>query len=115
MPIGFRFSFLSTPEPPKAPHHPLNTSHNKTSKKIESFRSGHLSYKPEEQWKRFGKSTEAEANELLNKYREEAASEHDASLEANKKTLKELRKTVEKCFDKAVNTVFDAVLGTIKV
>ena len=61
------------------------------------------------------KHTEAEANELLNKYREEAASEHDASLEANKKTLKELRKTVEKCFDKAVNTVFDAVLGSIKV
>jgi len=61
------------------------------------------------------KHTETEANKLLTKYLEEAANEHDASLEANEKTLKELRKTVETCFDKAVNTVFDAVLGTIKV
>jgi DNA anti-recombination protein RmuC len=61
------------------------------------------------------KHTEAEANILLNKYLEEAAKAHDASLDANEKTLKELRKNVEKCFDKAVNTVFDAVLGTIKV
>jgi F0F1-type ATP synthase membrane subunit b/b' len=58
------------------------------------------------------KHTEMEANRLLNKYLEESANEHDASVEANEMILKELRKTVEKSFDKAVNTVFNTVLGT---
>ena len=61
------------------------------------------------------KHTETEATKLLNKYLEESTKEHDASLEANEKTLKELGKNVEKYFYQAVNTVFDAVLGTIKV
>jgi len=61
------------------------------------------------------KHIEAEANELLNKYHEEAAKERDAALKKNEKIIKELRTTVEKRFDKAVNTIFDAVLGKIKV
>lgn len=61
------------------------------------------------------KHTEAEANKLLNKYIREAANERTAALEKNEKSIKELRTTVEKNFDKAVNTIFDAVLGTIKV
>ena len=61
------------------------------------------------------KHTEAEANEVLKKYLDESAKEHDTLVEANEKKLKELRKNVEKRFDEAVNTVFDAVLGTIKV
>jgi vacuolar-type H+-ATPase subunit H len=61
------------------------------------------------------KHTEAEANKVLNTYLEEAANEHDLSLKANEKDLKRLKTNVEKGFDKAVNTVFDAVLGTIKV
>jgi len=61
------------------------------------------------------KHTEAEANKLLNKSLREAANERAAALEKNEKTIKELRTTVKKCLDKAVNTVFDAVLGAIKV
>ena len=60
------------------------------------------------------KHAEAEANELLNKYRREASNERNARLEKNKIFIKELRATVEKRFDKAVNTVFDAVLGKIE-
>ena len=88
--------------------------HSETLKKSETLIA--LAKKDAEQLLSFSKKhTETEANKLLTKYLEEAASEHDASLEANEKILKELRKTVEKCFDQAVNTVFDAVLGTIKV
>jgi vacuolar-type H+-ATPase subunit H len=60
------------------------------------------------------KHAEAEANELLNRYRREASKERDARLEKNKVFLKELRTTVENRFDKAVNTVFDAVVGKIE-
>ena len=61
------------------------------------------------------KHIEAEAEELLNEYLGEAAKERDVALENNKKVIKELRTTVEKSFDKAVNTVFDVVLGKIKI
>jgi F0F1-type ATP synthase membrane subunit b/b' len=61
------------------------------------------------------KHIEAEANELLNKYHEEAAKEHDAELQKNEYVIKELGKNVENRFEKAVNTIFDAVLGKIKV
>jgi vacuolar-type H+-ATPase subunit H len=57
------------------------------------------------------KHAEAEANKLLNRYRREASKERDARLEKNNIFIKELRTIVEKRFDKAVNTVFDAVLG----
>jgi vacuolar-type H+-ATPase subunit H len=60
------------------------------------------------------KNAESEANDLLNKYRREAANERDVKLEKNKVFIKELRTTVEKRFDKAVNTVFNSVLGKIK-
>jgi F0F1-type ATP synthase membrane subunit b/b' len=61
------------------------------------------------------KHTEAEANKLLNKYLQEAANERAVALEKNENSIKELRTTVEKFFDKAVNTIFDAVLETVKV
>lgn len=61
------------------------------------------------------KHTEAEANKLLAKSLEESANERAAALEKNEKSIKELRATVEKCLDKAVNTILDAVLGNIKV
>jgi vacuolar-type H+-ATPase subunit H len=60
------------------------------------------------------KNAESEANDLLNKYRREAANERNVKLEKNKVFIKELRTTVEKRFDKAVNTVFNSVLGKIK-
>jgi vacuolar-type H+-ATPase subunit H len=61
------------------------------------------------------KHIEAEADELLNKYREEAAKERDAALQKNEDIIKELGKTVENRFEKGVNMIFDAVLGKIKV
>jgi vacuolar-type H+-ATPase subunit H len=61
------------------------------------------------------KYTEAEANELLKRYLEEAASERHSTQEKNKIFIRKLKKNVEKRFDKAVNTVFDAVLGKIKL
>jgi vacuolar-type H+-ATPase subunit H len=56
------------------------------------------------------KHAEAEAKELLTKYRREASNERDDKLEKNKVFIKELRITVEKRFDEAVNIVFDSVL-----
>lgn len=61
------------------------------------------------------KHIETEANELLNRFLREAAKERDAALEKNEKNLKDLRETVEKRFDEALNIIFDAVLGKIKV
>jgi F0F1-type ATP synthase membrane subunit b/b' len=61
------------------------------------------------------KHTEAEANKLLTKYLQEAADERVAELEKNEESIKDLKATVEKHFDKAVDTIFDALLGTIKV
>jgi vacuolar-type H+-ATPase subunit H len=59
--------------------------------------------------------SEVEADELLNKYREEAAKEHNTALKKNEKIIKELGETVKKRFDEAVNTIFDVVLGKIKI
>lgn len=61
------------------------------------------------------KHSETEANKMLNKYLREAANKRDAALAKNEESIKELGTTVEKYFDKAVNMVFDAVLGTIRI
>lgn len=61
------------------------------------------------------KNAEAEANGLLITYLKEAAKERDIALEKNKRRIQELKETVEKNFDKAVNAVFNAVLGKIEV
>jgi vacuolar-type H+-ATPase subunit H len=60
------------------------------------------------------KHVEAEADELLKKYAKEATKKRNFALKKNEEIIKELRKTVEKRFNKAVNTIFDAVLGKIK-
>lgn len=61
------------------------------------------------------KDAEAEANGRLSTYLKEAAKERDIALEKNKRTIQELKATVEKNFDKAVDAVFNAVLGKIEV
>jgi vacuolar-type H+-ATPase subunit H len=61
------------------------------------------------------KHVEMEGNELLKRLRRDVAKERDDALEKNEKNIKDLRETVEKCFDDAVNMIFDAVLGKIKV
>ena len=61
------------------------------------------------------KYTESEADKLLKARMNQAEKERAADLEKNEKSIKELKATVEKQFDKAVDTVFDAVLGKIEV
>ena len=61
------------------------------------------------------KHTESEADKLLKARVTQAEKERAADLEKNEKSIKELKATVEKYFDKAVDTVFDAVLGKIEV
>jgi vacuolar-type H+-ATPase subunit H len=61
------------------------------------------------------KHAEAEATELLNTHLKKAATERDAALEKNERTIKELKTNVEKNFDKTVDAVFNIVLGKIEV
>jgi len=61
------------------------------------------------------KHTESEADKLLKARIDQAEKERAADLEKNEKSIKELKATVEKQFDNAVDTVFDAVLGKIEV
>jgi vacuolar-type H+-ATPase subunit H len=58
---------------------------------------------------------ESEANGLLSTYLKDATKERDIALEKNKSSIQELKETVEKNFDKAVDAVFNAVLGKIEV
>jgi len=61
------------------------------------------------------KHSEAEAKELLNKFLKDGEKERDAALEKNEKSIQELKIMVEKNFDKALDTVFNAVLGKVEL
>jgi F0F1-type ATP synthase membrane subunit b/b' len=52
---------------------------------------------------------------LVSTYLKDATKERDIALEKNKSSIQELKETVEKNFDKAVDAVFNAVLGKIEV
>jgi F0F1-type ATP synthase membrane subunit b/b' len=61
------------------------------------------------------KRIEEESDELLNNFVREADKEREDALKKNEKAIKELSTTVEKRINEAVKTIFDAVLGKIKV
>jgi vacuolar-type H+-ATPase subunit H len=60
------------------------------------------------------KHAEAEANELLSTQLKETKKERDTALEKNERSSQKLKTRVEKNFDKAVDAVFNAVLGKIE-
>jgi vacuolar-type H+-ATPase subunit H len=61
------------------------------------------------------KNVEIEVNELLNRLRRNTTKERNDALEKNEENIKDLMKSVEKRFDEAVDTTFDAILGKIEV
>jgi vacuolar-type H+-ATPase subunit H len=60
------------------------------------------------------KHAEAESNELQSTQLKEAEKERDIALEKNERSNQKLKARVEKNFDKAVDAVFNAVLGKIE-
>jgi F0F1-type ATP synthase membrane subunit b/b' len=61
------------------------------------------------------RDAEAETEELLNKYVKEANEEREDALKKSEESIKELTITSKKGINKAGKTIFDAVLGDLKV